>query len=142
LTRRRTLKKYLDGEPGADPTAEFPADVWEISKKMGEDKLSITFELHPFIDREGRKIPGRVILRDTCSFLYRYYDSGFVYPAPVNSESCPYTGSSYWKRDGSSTGDPALDDCGKRVSDCKLRFGTHDDLPYLAFPGVGITKRG
>lgn len=143
FNRRRTLKKYLDGQPGADPTAEFPVQSWEVAKKVLQDRLTVQFELQAHVDRQGRQIPGRVVLRDACGFVYRYYSgAAFVYPSVRNMETCPYTGANYFKHDGSATADPAEDDCGRRVSDCKLRYGDYGELPYLAFPGVGLTRNG
>lgn len=137
LRRRRTLKKYLDGEPDADTNAQFPVDVYRVAKKRMQNKFVVEFELEAYMNLTGRKIPNRVILKDPCPFVYRYYSGGsFVYPDISGTQLCPYTGSDYYKQDGTSTSNSSEDECGKRLSDCKLRFGTYGPLPFGAFPGV------
>jgi lambda family phage minor tail protein L len=37
-------------------------------------------------------------------------------------------------------GDVSQDRCGKRLSSCKLRFGELAELPFGAFPGVGLMR--
>jgi len=32
------------------------------------------------------------------------------------------------------------DICGKRISDCRLRFGAEAELPFGSFPGAGLTQ--
>ena len=32
------------------------------------------------------------------------------------------------------------DTCGKRISDCRLRFGAEAELPFGSFPGAGLTQ--
>lgn len=36
VIRRRTLGKYLDGRPEANPTEEFPPELWYVEQKAGE----------------------------------------------------------------------------------------------------------
>jgi len=45
VRRVRTLKKYLDGEPGADPNARFPTEIWYIDRKSSENRDLVQFEL-------------------------------------------------------------------------------------------------
>jgi len=137
LIRIRTLSKYLDGEPAADPTVEFPRDVYTIHQKVIQNKQIVQWELAAKIDMNNLKIPRRQILRDTCTHTYRYYSSGFVY----TNISCPYTGSSYFTFDGTPTTNADEDVCGRKLSDCKLRYPlTTDQLPTRAFPMVARTR--
>lgn len=138
LTRIRTLKKYLDGEPLADPTVEFPRDIYIIHMKITQTKQMIQWELVAKTDLETLKIPKRQIIRDGCQHTYRYYiDGAFVY----TNISCPYTGASYFKKDGTTTTNPAEDSCGRKLSDCKLRYPLDSDqLPTRAFPMVARTR--
>lgn len=139
ITRTRTLKKYLDGEATADPNAHFPLDVYRVDMMTQFNKQLVEWELKAALDQEGQKLPRRQIIRSTCSHTYRIHDptnpdadiNGFV------QGSCPYTGTAFFKRDGTSTVDAAEDSCGKRVSDCQLRFGAKAVLPYQGFVGVG-----
>ncbi|PNQ53697.1 phage minor tail protein L, partial [Vibrio agarivorans] len=55
--------------------------------------------------------------------------------------SCGYTGPPVAKEDGTPTNDPSLDQCGGRLSDCKLRFGDHGELPFGGFPGSSLIQR-
>jgi len=135
VIRVRTLSKYLDGEPFADPTVKFPIDTYIINQKKLQNNKVIQFELITSIDLESLILPGRQILRDTCTHTYRYYTTGpdFVY----TNVTCPYTGSNYFKANGDTTSEPAEDVCGKRLSDCELRYPlTSDELPTRAFPSV------
>jgi lambda family phage minor tail protein L len=139
VTRRRTLTKYLDGETTADPTAQFPLESFVIDQKTAHNKRFIEFKLVSFFDYQGIKIPKRQVLRDYCNFIYRYYDtniSDFDYSKVLG---CPYvseTPGSFWDRDGIACAASA-DNCGKRLSDCVLRFpGNDTPIPFGGFPGV------
>jgi len=139
VRRKRTFSKYLDGEPLADASAEFPVDIYVIERKSAQNREFIEFELAAYMDYEGKKIPGRQVLRDTCTHIYRYYDttaSGFDY----THATCPYTGSSYWDISGDVESEPEDDACGRKLTDCQLRFGDYGELPTRAFPGVGRTR--
>lgn len=134
LTRIRTLKKYLDGESDADPSARFPIDTYILHKKMAHNKLYIEWEVRSPLDNYRTLIPKRQILREICQFQYRTYStetSDFVYS---DANPCPYTGTDYFTRDGSST-TIANDVCGKRLSDCQLRFPS-GGVPFQGFPSV------
>ena len=90
------------------------------------------------MDQEGRKLPGRQVLKDACTHIYRFPDGmgDFDY----TNATCPYVGTDYFEATGASTNDPALDKCGKKLSDCRLRFGQHGVLPTRAFPGVARVR--
>lgn len=141
VTRKRTMVKYLDainfpgGNPYADPSAYFPDDVYYIRKKVTENKALIEFELGSAHDVEGTMIPGRQFIANTCTWSYRRYAGGaFDY---TDAGECGYAGSAYFKKDGTATANPAEDVCGRRTSDCKLRFGANSELPYGGFIMVG-----
>lgn len=126
VTRYRTLRKYLDGEPGADPTAYFPEDVYVVERKTAHNKTFIEWELSAYMDFEGKMIPRRQVLRDTCTRRYRYYTDGAW---DYSNADCPYANETvaqgcYFMQDGTYTTDPTEDTCGRRSVDCKLRFVT------------------
>lgn len=130
VTRRRTFRKFLDDQPGADSTASFGPDIWYIDRVAARGPDMVSFELAAAMDIVGKMIPGRQVIRDSCTHVYRTYRSGsFV------TGTCPYAGSSYWKADGTVTAQPAEDVCGKRLSDCRKRFPS-GALPTRAFPGA------
>ena len=68
VTRKRTLKKYLDAVnfPGgvnatADDTAELPDDIFFINRKNSEDDEQVEFELAAGYDVSGVMLPRRKI---------------------------------------------------------------------------------
>ena len=133
VTRKRTLSKYLDAvnfpggvNPTADPTAEFPNDVFYVDRKSSENNEIVEFELAPAMDVTGVMLPRRQIIQNICPWRYR-------------GAECGYTGTSYFNTNDQPT-DQANDACGKRLSSCKLRFGEFAELPYGAFPAAGLLR--
>lgn len=136
VTRIRTFEQYLDGQPQADPSAYIGPDIFYIDQKSHHDKESLQFKLSIIYDQLGRRFPARQVFRDACTRIYRYYDptaGAFRYAPGTNA--CPYTGSAYYDAGGKSVSTPQQDVCGKRLSDCRLRF-PGQALPTYAFPGV------
>jgi len=78
VTRRRTLGKYLDGEPSADPLQEFPIDVFYIERKVQENSMIISWELASVLDLEGLKLPRRIITQNYCQWRYRGSECGYT----------------------------------------------------------------
>lgn len=135
--RQRTFARFLDGHETPDPTAQFSVDIYRVNEKKDESSGIIEWELASFFDVEGAKIPARQILRDTCTHIYRRWNgSSFDY----SKATCPYAGSRMFTKSGGGTSDPSKDACGKKLSDCKLRFGENQPLYTRAFPGVGRTQ--
>lgn len=68
LIRHRTLGKYLDaanfpdGNPDADPSQEFPPDVWFIEQKLSETSEVVQFALSSAMDFGQVQLPRRRIL--------------------------------------------------------------------------------
>ena len=147
LIRIRTFSKFLDGEPDADPTAIFPLDIYTVERKTSHNKVFIEWELSAAMDQFGKKLPGRQILRDACTHRYRVYSlsgpidnpdlTGEAGPFDYSKATCPYVGATYYDEAGRLVLNPASDKCGKRLTDCQLRFGENNPLPTRAFPGVG-----
>jgi len=78
VTRRRTLGKYLDGEPGADPLQEFPIDIFYIERKTQENSMVISWQLSSVLDLEGLKLPRRIITQNYCQWRYRGSECGYT----------------------------------------------------------------
>lgn len=134
VKRIRTYRKHLDDGSDPDPVAMFPVDYYVIERKTSQNRRAIQFELSVQMDQQGRMIPHRQVLRDTCTHTYRWWD-GTQYR--YEGVTCPYAGDGEWEQDGSPAA-PGGDKCGKRIRpDCRLRFGEHGVLPTRAFPGVG-----
>lgn len=131
LTRHRTFAQYLDGQPGADPTQEFPPDKWYLERKSSEDKDVVSWELASALDFGTQQLPGRQIIANMCTWLQR---GGYRGPY------CGYNGPPVAMADGTPTTDPTKDACGGRLSDCELRFGVNNQLPYGGFPASGLLR--
>lgn len=149
IQRVRTFRRFLDGETEADPSAYYGPDSYRVERKVTENPVYIEWELSASIDQEGKKLPGRQVIKDICLWRYRAWDS-------TNSQfdyskvQCPWAGNA-------TTGDaegpffdhldqPLLDanksqdKCGRRISSCELRFGVGQPLPIGAFPGVARVR--
>jgi lambda family phage minor tail protein L len=84
VRRIRTLKKFLDGEPGADPDARFPTEVWYVDRKSNETRDVVEFELASKLDLAGQMIPRRQVIANVCQWKYRGAECGYTGP-PVAS---------------------------------------------------------
>jgi lambda family phage minor tail protein L len=116
VSRIRTLKKYLDASnftggtnANADPYAEFPREVYYISRKTLESRDVIEWELASVFDLQGVRAPKRQA-SPQCQWIYK-------------KGECTYAG--------------ALSTCKKTLEDCEAHFGTGVELPFGGFPGVG-----
>ena len=70
VSRLRTLSIYLDGEPKADPEAYWGPDSYVVEFKSEENQNTITFQLAVPFDLEGRSLPARRMLRESCPWIY------------------------------------------------------------------------
>ena len=132
LRRIRTLAKHLDGGSDPDITARFPDEYYTIDRKTQQNKIIVEWELKAAVDHFGQKLPGRQVLRDSCSQIYRVWTgAAFDY----SSATCPYNGSTSYDNDNNIVAG-SLDVCGKRLSNCRIRFGEFASLPFRGFPGV------
>jgi len=134
VTRKRTLKKYLDAvnftggvNADADPTAEFPDEIYYVDRKSAETRDVVEFELSASFDVQGVKLPRRQIIQNVCPWKYR-------------GAECGYTGTTYFDGNDNSVGSSAQDVCGKRLESCQLRFGTNAAIPFGGFPAAGLIR--
>ena len=118
LVRRRTLARYVDdrnfpddwnpyGVP--DPTAEFPSEVYYISRKTAETRDLVEFELAASFDLAGVRAPRRLCIANMCNWVYR-------------SAECGYTGDAYFNDNDQPVSSAAQDVCSKRLAACEARF--------------------
>jgi lambda family phage minor tail protein L len=70
VTRIRTLAKFIDAvnfadgtNATADPTAEFPQEIYAVDRKATETRDIVEFELAAPTDLAGVRIPGRQATR-------------------------------------------------------------------------------
>lgn len=137
VRRYRTFRRFLDDGVEPSTTDHFPVEIWRIERKAKQNKLTVDFELASILDQEGAKIPKRQILRDYCSYIYRLWDADKGDWDIDRFDPCPYRGTKMYDEKGNPTTDPCKDVCGKRIADCKLRFGANNRLYTRAFPGAG-----
>jgi len=143
LRRIRTFETYLDGGDTPDPTQKFEDELWLIDRKTIQNSVFVEWELASPMDQQGKKLPGRQILKTSCTHVYRTFDpaanggaGGFTY----TRATCPFSDDNVaFTRAGDST-TPSNDVCGKRLVDCKLRFGEFAVLPIEAFPATGDVR--
>ncbi|MAH47581.1 phage minor tail protein L [Candidatus Pacearchaeota archaeon] len=93
IKRIRTFLKFIDSKNfrheenpfGApDPTARFPDDIYVINQKVAENKNLVEFELVSPLEMDTVKLPGRQIISNYCTWVYRgngcHYGNSFVRP--------------------------------------------------------------
>ena len=139
VKRIRTLKKFLDGESGADPYATFPVEEWFVDRKASESRDVVTFELASKFDLSNKQLPNRQVVANICQWVYKSSECGYV---PGSEPGKVVDGVTYYrfdKNDEPETLD-ANDVCGKRLSSCKCRFGDNNELPFGSFPGAGLLR--
>lgn len=135
--RHQTFAKYLDAvnfggvNPTADPTQELPKEIWFVERKVTETRQQVVFELASAMDFNGMQLPGRMIMASKCGWLVK---GGY------RSSYCGYAGGPVAKYDGTPTAVLGEDRCGGRVSDCELRFGVGNPLPYGGFVAAGLLR--
>lgn len=133
VIRKRTFSKFLDPanfggtNPDADDAAMFEDEVWFVDRKSHESKNVVEFELAVPWDLEGVSVPMRPCGAVVCAWEYR-------------GDGCGYTGPAVAKIDDTPTTDLAQDNCSKRLSGCRLRPWVDGELPFGAFPAVGIIR--
>jgi lambda family phage minor tail protein L len=132
LTRWQTFAEFLDTGSAPNPNAYFPTDIFILDRIIRRDFQAMEVECRSYIDFDRMKLPARQMFNNFCSHLYRTWDgAAFDY----TNATCPYVGANSFDVNGSPV-ISAADKCGKRLSDCKLRF-LKAPLPTRAFPGVG-----
>jgi lambda family phage minor tail protein L len=134
VIRKRTFARYLDaanfpeGNPEADPNVAFNEELYYVDRKTAENPTMIEWELTSLLDLAGVSLPRRQIIANICPWKYR-------------GPECGYTGVAVGDIHDTPSGDTALDQCGKRLASCKLRFGYLRVLRYGGFPAASLTRR-
>lgn len=132
LTVINTMAKYLDAANFSDgnPLAanEYRRQLWYVEQKTSENASAVTFELSNPVDFEGAQIPCREIT-NYCHWCVQ---------GRYRGEECGYIGTARFDEFGNPTTDPAKDKCGGRLSDCRLRFGDNNPLPFGGFPASSM----
>lgn len=122
VTEHTTFQRYLDDGIDADPDMEY-TQTWYISRKAGENRRSVTFQLSSPADLTGQKLPRRQI-HSVC-----HWALNGAYRGP----DCGYTGTLYFTDKDVPTTNPVEDVCAGLCNSCKLRFGAENPLPFGGF---------
>lgn len=135
LYRVRTYTRFLDGQPDADPEAFYGPDIFRVERKTSENSVYIEWELSAAIDQEGKQLPGRTVIRNTCLWRYRRFvpETGVF---DYSKAQCPYAGTNFFDINDQPVTDPAKDVPSRTLGCCRARFGRANPLPFGGFPGV------
>lgn len=133
--RMRTFVRFLDGQPEADGDTFYGPDQYRLERKTSENSSHIEWSLSSSFDQEGKLLPGRVVIRDTCLWRYRHWDQG-ARAFDYSRAQCPYAGNRYFDINDQPVTDPTKDVPSRRLSCCRTRFGRNQPLPFGGFPGV------
>ena len=109
----------------ADDTAHFANEIWYVDRKAAETRTHVQFELTAAYDVQGIKLPSRVVVANSCPWVYKGVE-------------CGYAGSSYWDTDNNTVASSSDDVCSKTFTSCELRFPESVESPFGGFPGAGI----
>lgn len=137
ISRILTYRKHLDDGSDPDGLAHWDPEMFvidQMSRPRGENFFKFTLST-PF-QQAVLKLPGRLVTRDYCPWIYRHaVDGVFSY----EGVQCPYVGTRYFDAAGQEVSDPAADVCGKNLGDCEKRHGK-SPLPFGGYPGVGKAR--
>lgn len=129
LAKHLDAANFTDGNASAD-TTQYREQYWLVEHKIEESLEVVTFELSNPLSAQEKKIPARDIT-SYCSWAA---------VGEYRGESCGYTGSKMFTIDGEPTTNAALDKCGGRLKDCKLRFGEFEPLSFGGFVGANLGR--
>jgi lambda family phage minor tail protein L len=126
VRRRRTLASYILAD-----LDQYHDEFYLIERRAEETTSLVKFELASPLDFLDKQLPGLLALATGCPHRYK---------STLDGSGCswPGTNSALWfDRFGVQVFSAGLDVCGKRISDCKLRFGATEPLDYGGNPGLG-----
>ncbi len=126
VTIKKTLRRYLDGQPDGGFGLQKPEDTFVISQitQMVPGKY-VEFELAADFDFVDETMPRRICGK-SCPWIYR-------------GKECGYVGTRMFTITNQGTLDPKLDVCAKSITACQLRFGKNVPLPFGGFPGLSLS---
>jgi len=134
VTRIRTCKKFLDGEPTADPTAKFADEVYYIDRVSKENLQLVEFELASKLDLTNLQLPCRQVT-EFCPWVYRGTECGYAKNVFYDANDNLLTG---FDENGQPKAKIENDVCGKRFNSCFIRFKDTNNIPHGGFPGSRI----
>ncbi|MEH8079340.1 phage minor tail protein L, partial [Gallibacterium anatis] len=125
VRRRQVYLHYLDavnfreGNPQADPTQEL-VSLYIIEQLSSLKQDVATFTLALPTETDNAYLPARMMMADTCAWIYR-------------SSECGYNGAPVADEKDMPTGDPKKDKCSRCLTGCKMRNNT---LNFGGFPSI------
>jgi lambda family phage minor tail protein L len=135
VSRKRVWRSALDGQAEADTSDFYGPETWYVDRIVEHLPGShATFELVALLDLQGLRLPRRQVIAKSCTATYRRWTGATFAYGGCRYGQMAGTGSGLWTSDGTPTVVSSEDVCGKRLSDCSLRFGSV--LATWAFPGV------
>jgi len=129
VKRRRTFAQYLGGSV-ADST-KYSEELFFIEQKTNENAIFQEFELSSAMDFVDKRLPGRTAVANACPWQYATTANGSGCSWPRNDPG------KYYNAAGVQVFNQQQDVCGKRLADCKLRFGADQPLDFGGFPSLG-----
>lgn len=63
ITRWRTLVKYLDAQPTANPNQHWPPVKYRVLSRQIDSDRNVTFQLSVINDRPQARVPRRIVIR-------------------------------------------------------------------------------
>ena len=126
IKRRRTLKTYL-----INNIPDYVEELYFVEQKVVENATYVEFDMANAMDFVDKQLPGRIAVANACPWRYK---------STANGSGCSWAGtdsSKWFDSNGNSVNSAAMDNCGKRVTDCKLRFGANNELDFGGFPSLG-----
>lgn len=134
ITMKRTFSRYLDarnfpgGNPSANPDEHFQDETWIIERRAAESIDAVEFELVSALDYGGQKLPGRQILANQCPWeQYRGPGCGYNGPPVADALNNPTT-------------DPALDQCSRSLTGCRMRKWPDGQLNFGGFAAADLVR--
>lgn len=124
VIRRKVYARFLDavnfhsGNQEADPEQES-VSRWVIEQCSELTSVSATFVLATPTETDGSVFPGRIMLANTCTWIYRSDECGYAGPAVADEFDQP-------------TADPAKDACSRCERGCSLRNNTENFGGFLS----------
>lgn len=126
VRRRQVYMRYLDavnfsgGNKQADPTQEIISQY--IIEQLSSLKHDVaTFTLALPIETDNALLPARVIMADTCTWIYRSVECGYIGGAVADEKDQPTT-------------ELKKDQCSRCTTGCAMRKNTHN---FGGFVSVG-----
>lgn len=138
VSRYQLVADWLDAGSDPQPTWYLRRDRHRVEQLASMNAEWLEFRLAATLDLGDIQTPRRQVLRDLCLWTYRRWDSGTA-SFDYSRATCPYTGSSYWKADDTSTATASEDQCSKRLTGCRLRY-SGAAKPFGGFPGAGASR--